>query len=106
MGFIIIIVFIVAIIAFAVKVFFWIFVAKSAYNAYQVYNYQVEDALQQLSIAMQSDQYEQVQVQQQAVQQQVDSLPRSEREVYESRLSEVVAQRKVLNPATGEWENA
>lgn len=96
---------IAAVVGFVVKVVFWIWVARSAWNAYKVYNAEIESGLRQLAMAMQAHQAQQAIALQQAMRQQVATLPRSERITYKRKLSDVVSGKKVLNPATGEWED-
>jgi hypothetical protein len=79
--------------------------ALNAWTVPQVFNAPLEELLQQIAMAVQMQQIEQIRALQQSMQHRVASLPRPERMVYQGKLSDVVSGRKKLNTETGEWEN-
>ena len=90
------------------KGLFWVWIAwtvgRAAHGAYQIYNGQIEAGLRQLAMEIQAHHNQQARAIEAAMRQRVAALPRRERVVYKNRLSDVVRGKKVLNPATGEWE--
>lgn len=95
---------IIGIIIFIIKILFWVWVGKSAYDVYKVYNAQMEAGLRQLAFALQAQNMQQVRIMEQRMRQQVASLPSNERKVYQDKLNKVVKRDLELNPETGEWE--
>lgn len=88
------------VIGFVLKFLFW----RSIFRSIQVNNTQVDTALWQLAMQLQAEHYNQAREIEEATRRRILELPRRERAVYQNRLTEVVSGKKVLNPATGEWE--
>lgn len=96
----------VVVVGFIMKILWWVWAAMSFYHVYKVYNAAVEDELRRLWMLQQQHQNAQAAALQRSIMQQISSLPRQERREYRRKLSDVVHEKLVLDPRTGEWVNA